>query len=266
MPLDLITPPEREPVSIYEQLVHSRISLDQAIKDVKHNLHGSANPGAGDDSADGYAAGSLWRNEVSDNWFKATDVTEGTAVWESYAISAHDKEQLADVEEAISAARQHAEDFTNRAFITQTWELRMDGFYGRSVTLRRAQGERLSCEIVLPKPRLQEVVSVKYVDPFGTERTFTDWEAKFNDYSAVVKPKDGFSWPATKVVYDAVKIRFTSGYGVAPEDVPANIRRGIKMIASELYDNRGESITGATVNQVIMSAEMLMWPCRVINF
>lgn len=50
---------------------------------VKNNLAGTTAPGVGDDSADGYSAGSLWFDTTSSpkEVYRCLDATEGAAVW-----------------------------------------------------------------------------------------------------------------------------------------------------------------------------------------
>lgn len=62
--------------------------LDRALLgDVVKRQFGAAgnvtttDPGVGDDSADGYRAGSLWLNTTDGGLFVCTDATEGAAVW-----------------------------------------------------------------------------------------------------------------------------------------------------------------------------------------
>src|SRR5688572_5645345 len=60
------------------------------------------------------------------------------------------------IEGLVLAARQHVETDTARALITQTWDLTVDS---------------LGCQIELPKPPVQSVTSVKYLDSEGVEQT-----------------------------------------------------------------------------------------------
>src|SRR5512137_379977 len=72
----------------------------------------------------------------------------------------------------IPAATSWAETATGRALITQTWKLLLDGFpsglggwLGGYVTTGAASA------ITLPKPPLQSVTTVKYVDESGVLQT-----------------------------------------------------------------------------------------------
>ena len=148
----------------------------------------------------------------------------------------HDEEDVL-LASVIQAAREWAEQHTGRAFCTQTWEARYDSF--------PAAGERLE----VPKPPLQAVASVKYLDGSGTEQT---WAA--SDYLVLgvpltsadqggqverghVVPASGKSWPATLKVPEAVRVRFTCGYGKS-EKVPVQIKRAILLKVADLYLQR----------------------------
>lgn len=48
----------------------------------KNNYAATADPGAGDDTADGYEVGSAWLNTVTGDLFYAASVTLGAAVWQ----------------------------------------------------------------------------------------------------------------------------------------------------------------------------------------
>ena len=67
--------------------------------------------------------------------------------------------EAATIELMIQAVRERAEQITRRSFVTQTWELTLDGFpFDRN-------------PINLPKPPLQTVDSIKYIDTDGNEQT-----------------------------------------------------------------------------------------------
>jgi uncharacterized phiE125 gp8 family phage protein len=131
----------------------------------------------------------------------------------------------------IITARKQAEIITGRQLITATWELRLDRF----------------AEILeLPRPPLQSVSSVKYLDEAGTEQTFTDYLV--DDYSepARVLPAYGYTWPVAQAVPNAVRIVFICGYGDADTDVPEPIRNWMKTFIGSLYENRETVFIGNT--------------------
>lgn len=104
-----------------------------------------------------------------------------------------------------------AQHRTGRALITQTWELVLDAFP--------------ACEILVPLPPLQAVISIKYDDSAGNEQTLSAADYKVDTASVPgrIVPAYGKSWPATLAQIAVVRVRFTAGYGAA-ETVPAGIR------------------------------------------
>lgn len=153
----------------------------------------------------------------------------------------------------ITAATRHAEAFTGRAFIDQTWELVLDEFPTN--------------EIELSKPPLIEVVSVVYDDGDGNEQTISANEYTVDGVSEPgwVLPVD--SWPTVFDGINSVRIRFRAGYldtGVSPavEKVPADIKHAILLEIGSFYAQRETLVVGQTVAN-IPAWEWLLRPHRV---
>ena len=126
----------------------------------------------------------------------------------------------------IVGARQWAEAFTGRAFITQTWELKLPYFLD---------------VIELPRPPLVSVTSIKYLD---TSNTLQPWaEANYivtgiaSEARGRIEPAYGISYPSTLLVPDAVRIIYVAGYGAAAA-VPQGIKDAILYHVAESYTNR----------------------------
>lgn len=132
----------------------------------------------------------------------------------------------------ITAARQHAEHITERAFVTQTWELALDAFP--------------AAEIRLPKPALLSIVSVKYDDTAAVEQTLAGsaYTADVHAQPGWLLPAVGATWPGTLDAANAVRIRYTAGYGPAAADVPAGIKAWMLLRIGALYRNREELADG----------------------
>lgn len=114
----------------------------------------------------------------------------------------------------LNAATDQAEVYLRRALITQTWELALDKFAGR--------------EIELPKPPLQSVTSVKYIDRDGVEQTFASSNYYVDERSTPgrIVLDDAAFWPDTDVRPNAVKVRYVAGYGFAAA-VPFTMKAAI---------------------------------------
>lgn len=133
----------------------------------------------------------------------------------------------ADITRLIKAAREWVERVTWRALISQTWKLRLT---------------RFPCgPIYLPKPPLQSVSSVTYVDADGTSQTWNSslWISDIYSEPGVLEPAYSQSYPVTRAIRQAVTITFIAGYGSAATDVPARIREAIVEHVRNSYDNRG---------------------------
>lgn len=126
----------------------------------------------------------------------------------------------------IPAIRREAEHRLGRRLITQTVELVLDAFDG-------------SEHIDLTLPDAQAITSIKYLDTAGAEQTLSGTVYQLDPDSipsrALLKPSQ--SWPATQDVTNAVRVRYTVGYGPAATDVPGNIRLWIIAHVIQALDN-----------------------------
>lgn len=136
----------------------------------------------------------------------------------------------------ITAARQQAEHRTGRALITQTLEKVLDAF---------------PSDIELPMPPAIAITSVKYINTSGTEQTLdTDQYSLDKDSEpGWLTPAYGVAWPATYSVPNAVRVRYTAGYGAAAA-VPQSIKSWMLMAIGTMYDHRATMIVGAAVSEV----------------
>jgi uncharacterized phiE125 gp8 family phage protein len=138
----------------------------------------------------------------------------------------------------ITAAREAAEARTGRRLITQTWELQLDAFP--------------SAEIEIPVQPVASITSVQYVDTAGTLQTLAADQYTLDEetlLSAWVLPADGVTWPATRDVADALRVRFVAGYGAAGTAVPASIRQWMLIAIGSMYSQR-ESTAGGQLAEV----------------
>ena len=174
-----------------------------------------------------------------------------------------DDEFIANV--LIPAAAERGEGLTNRAFLTQTWEARLDAFP--------------DCDwLEVPKPPLQgtvvdwgsgvnSIVLITYVDGDGVTQRLIEG----TDYvvDAPVGPRCargrialvyGRSWPSTRQQINAVSIKFKAGYGTSAEAIPAYLRMGMLMDVGALFDNR-ESVLAGQASGVALP-EFAQWVYR----
>jgi len=141
----------------------------------------------------------------------------------------------------ITAARQHVENHTRRALISQTWKYYLDAFPEEDDFINLPFGNLSATDL-----------SITYKDSDGTSTTMTlttDYliETNGDQCGRIVLPY-GVSWPSANLYpSNPITITFTCGYGAASTDVPSIIRTAIKMVIAELYRNRGDSVIGQTV-------------------
>lgn len=130
----------------------------------------------------------------------------------------------------ITAAREQAEHETGRSLCTQTRELVLDAFPDACV-LRGAP--------------IQSVVSVKYLDLDGNEQTLDPLDTQLDKDSepGYLVPAYGKAWPATFPVPNAVRVRFTCGYGAAAA-VPQGLKSWMKLAIGTLYAQRETIVLG----------------------
>lgn len=161
----------------------------------------------------------------------------------------------ANLARAVLAARLWCENYCSRRFVTQTWEMALDAF---------------TSEIEIPIHPVQAVDSIVYIDSDGAEQTLTgpstspagtDWQESLGSVEARIMPPWNGSWPSTRGVYDAVRIRFTVGYG-GPEDVPHPICQAIAMLAGHAIENT-EATAPVEIREVPFGVRSLLTPYMV---
>lgn len=136
----------------------------------------------------------------------------------------------------ITAAREHVEDVTRRGLLTQTWDYFLDAW---------PSGDAIK----LPFGNLASVTSVKWKATDGTETTLTvttDYlvETNGDQCGRIVLPY-GKSWPSGSLYpSNPITVRFVCGWTTAAL-VPYKIKAGLKMVCTDLYENRESQLAHA---------------------
>jgi len=155
----------------------------------------------------------------------------------------------------IQAAREHVEDVTRRQLLTATWDYYLDRFPGEN-------------SFKIPFGNLVSVTHIKYTDSDGdeTEMTVTtDYIVETNGEMCgrIVLPY-GVTWPSfTAYPSNPIVIRFICGW-TAAASIPEKIRAAVKMLCSDMYENRESQSVGSaqiyfenkTVNRLLASARL----------
>ncbi len=111
-----------------------------------------------------------------------------------------------------------------RAICTQTWAWVTPAF---------------DSQMRLPIGQASAIVSVQYLDTAGAAQTLSsaNYYLAHDALGPYLKNTPTGSWPSLIDRDDAVTITFTAGFGDAAA-VPRNLKAGIMMLASHLYENR----------------------------
>jgi len=143
----------------------------------------------------------------------------------------------------ISVAREWCERYTNRQFITATYTYTLPYFRG--------------CKIVLPRPNLLGVTSIKYYDTENILQTLSasDYTVITNSLPGMVELNYTSSWPSTYIRAEAVSVIYTSGYGVTAASVPTAIKQAILIMIASLYENR-ESIPKLAIESLLQAEKV----------
>jgi len=184
-----------------------------------------------------------------------------TATWEPVSLE-EAKEQIQGLEgiddfdafitRLITAARETAEEYCWRTIVESTYELRLASF--------------TSDNILLPKPLVSAITSVKYKDSTGTEVTITNTDYQLLDWEepAILQPAYGLSWPGSRGGDGDITIEYVAGYDSAAS-VPASIKQAVLMMVRTWFDSR-EDVTPRTVNEMPRGSEYLLKPYRCFKF
>jgi hypothetical protein len=175
----------------------------------------------------------------------------------------HDDDLLSSY---IKTARQLAESYTQRAFITKTRKLTLDSFGKGEVDLPVGMHQipkeyfyQSGDYIEVPYKPLLTVTSIVTYSLDNSATTFSNTKYTLDTASGRIYLNTGSTWPTSLRNRNAVEVTYTCGYGANPKDVPMAIKQGIMAYASQLYESRG------------MCAEMpcqvkeLLNPYRVLN-
>lgn len=122
----------------------------------------------------------------------------------------------------LQAARELCEKLARRAFMTQSFRLVLDGFPASLI-------------LKLPRPPLQSVDEITYLDSDGVEHAWTDFtvDARSEPGRIIFHSLPGDSLLES----GAVAIEFTAGYGDAA-DVPGVFAQAILQTVAVWYENR----------------------------
>ena len=157
----------------------------------------------------------------------------------------------------ITGARQWAEKYTGRAFITQTWQMALD-----QLPTVADKGLDAASYLSLPRPPLQSVSAVQYFD--NADAAYA-WPAINYFVDTVREPgrlalRCGSVWPCASRLTNGIVITYVAGYGSNGAAVPEPIKTAIRQLVAHWYEHRGDVDTAASVPLVIQA---LLDPYRI---
>lgn len=158
----------------------------------------------------------------------------------------------------INGATRHAEDWMQRALVTQTWQIGFDsfpfGFFSIPDTPQI---------IELPYSKLISLEEVKVFFEDGTDddtlASIFDLDKNSEPARIILKPSK--NWPSGLRQIDAVNITYKAGFGLASA-VPQAIKDAIHYLVADRFENR-ESYRKEAVNKIPRGAEELMMPWKI---
>lgn len=170
--------------------------------------------------------------------------------------------------------------YLNRALGPQTWDWFPDNLpphvlVHHPVGFHRTYwGHRRHLGLEIPLSPLIAVVEIEYRNTDGALTPYTTFDAYGVGGVGVgrLKPQFNTYWPQMKEAPDALRVRFTAGYGIANGDspagqteaVPSAIKAAILLMVGDLYANRVTTIEGRFVPlPMSTTVEALLRPYRV---
>lgn len=166
-------------------------------------------------------------------------------------VDATDEDTL--ITALITAARQLVEEETWRALVTQTWDYVADDW---------PEGDALA----MPRPPLQSVTSITYVDADGVTQTMPAADYIVDTYQHRVVLADDADWPSDDLYpTSAVRVRYVAGYGAASA-VPGPIKQAMLLLIGHLYESREAAIVGTIATELPLGVRALLAPYRAFRW
>lgn len=152
----------------------------------------------------------------------------------------------------LRAATELVERETNRAFLSQTWQLTRTCFPASS-------------RVELPRSPLQSVSSITYYDADGNSQTFasSNYHVDTVREPGVVWLDEDSDWPDTDDRPDAVTVNYVAGWSDV-EDVPARAVQAVLLLVGHWYRQR--EAVGIAGFEVPFAYRALVDSLRVGNY
>lgn len=161
-------------------------------------------------------------------------------------IRADDDSKDDELADYIAAARQYIEENEggNVQIVTATYQLKLDGF-------PRGAG----C-IELPRPPLQSVDSISYLNGDGDTQSLTedtDYVVDVAAFPGQIGLAYGKTWPTTRPQLNAVTIQFVAGW----TSVPPALKQAMRLLVGHFFENR-EASSERMTQKIALGVEELI--------
>ena len=151
------------------------------------------------------------------------------------------------LQDLITVAREQVETITWRKLVTQTWYAYLQDWpRGEYIELPFGNLQSVTPEVI------DGVSGIKYIDSDGDTYAWVSTEYIVGtDYQhGRITLADGYTWPNESLYpSNPIVVEFICGYGLAVS-VPPQIKHAMKMIMSELFENRETSIIGVSFQEM----------------
>jgi uncharacterized phiE125 gp8 family phage protein len=131
-------------------------------------------------------------------------------------------DQKNDLNSLISAAREWCEEYQNRAYISQEFEIALDCFPAEAIRL--------------PRPPLINVETVKYLGADDALHTLTNGYT-VDDYSQPARVYIANKPSDSKSSVNSLRVRYKAGYGTTASNVPEKVKQAIMILTVHWYLN-----------------------------
>ncbi len=168
-------------------------------------------------------------------------------------VTAEDTTQDVIVQSLIPRARATIEDQTLRQLLAATY--------------RRSFGCWPRERIDLPRPPLQSVTSITYVDLNGVTQTLptTEYQVVDDPEGAYIVPAYLKVWPVPRYQPEAVVVTFVAGYENAAA-VPGPLRQAVLLLVEHLFIQTSPVVdTGAVPQELPWTIKQLIAPYVVLH-
>lgn len=174
-------------------------------------------------------------------------------VMEHLRLDPMDEAEHAVLSGYLAAATRHIEAILNRPLLTTVMETILPAFPFGPIELHG---------------RVLAVESITYLDGAGVEQTVDPATYRVSTASEPgrIYLSINASWPPTLCAPDAIRIRYTSGYGSAPSSVPEGIRHAVQLLTALWFENRVPVAIGSAVNNIPFGVECLIAPHKLHSF